>query len=86
MYEHYKPYFTPIESLYLTLEYYEGLSVEEIAAALGVSLNETLTIQKTAREKALELRSARRDEDDDEDEDDGWEEVDEDENNAKEER
>lgn len=56
MYEHYKPYFTPVESLYLTLEYYEGLSVEEIAAALGVSLNETLTIQKTAREKALELK------------------------------
>jgi len=85
MYEHYKPYFTPIESLYLTLEYYEGLSVEEIAAALGVSLNETLTIQKTAREKALELRSARRDEDDDwDDEDDGWEERDDD--NAKEER
>ena len=85
MYEHYKPYFTPIESLYLTLEYYEGLSVEEIAAALGVSLNETLTIQKTAREKALELRSARRDEDDDwDDEDDGWVE-DKDDDNAKEE-
>lgn len=86
MYEHYKPYFTPIESLFLTLEYYEGLSVEEIAAALGVSLNETLTIQKTAREKALALRSSRRDEDDDwDDEDDGWVE-DKDDDNAKEER
>lgn len=56
MYEHLKPLFTPVESLFLTLEYYDGLSVEEIAAAMGVTLNEALRIQNESHAKARELK------------------------------
>lgn len=63
--ERFKPYFTPTESLLLTLEWHEGMTVSEIASTLGLSHNETLFIRTSAHEKARrikELQDARKSE------------------------
>lgn len=57
--ERFKPYFTPTESLLLTLEWHEGMTVLEISETLGISFEETRRIQTTAREKARELKELR---------------------------